>query len=134
ELPVLVVDRLVEAEEVVGVLDLVSGARLAAGDPARVGGDDVEEDVADDGDGEEEDDRPENPSDQVVDHSLALLPVPGSRMLLNGLCFGERGAGPERPAPRSLHSNASRVAYFKRNVFRSALALAGWKRYPPVRC
>ena len=75
ELAVLHVDRPVGAEVVRDARDLGLACGLAAGGLRRVRGDEVEEDVADDGDGEEEHDRPQQAPDQIPDPSSRRLPL-----------------------------------------------------------
>jgi hypothetical protein len=72
EVPVLDIDRLVEAEGTPSPSRPSPGWPLAGELPRRVGRDDEEEDVGDDRDGEEEHHRPEQPSDQVAGHRLVV--------------------------------------------------------------
>ena len=64
--------RAVEPEAMRGLGDTGLRRALAAGEPGRVRGDDVEDHVRDHRDGEEEHDGPEKAPDQVAEHGARL--------------------------------------------------------------
>src|SRR3989442_381874 len=94
ELRVLDRDGAVEPEEVPCPCHVLGARRLAGRELGGVGGNDEEDQVGDDRDGDEEHARPENAPDQVPDHRTTNLTYSVAR---------HRGAG-MMPAPRLVRS------------------------------